>query len=296
MNYRSKYFKYKYKYCKQKNVIKKLKNDLSIIYSKTNSNLVGGKYYKKKNMIPNIIHIIWFGKLPNDLEKKIKLWYNFNKGYKIWLWTSSKFKKNFENIKYEYLKIKLIESLPNSKLIKMWLSLSINKWSNMIYGAASDVARLSIITTHGGHYTDLDNYPGKINNNWGKEYGFYILKNKDLLPAFIGGKKNNLFTSISEEMLISKDYSPYIKLLINETKLKKWSFIAEIIGAVLNRTLYILKQIDKKYENHELYTIFLNSLSEDSRLEKGRIEIGSGLSLTNTEFEPTGYIKEIFYK
>lgn len=247
-------------------------------------------------MIPNIIHLIWFGDLPNDLEKKIKLWKLYNKEYEIWLWTSTKFIKNFKNIKYPYLKLKSIEdSLKNNDIIKLWLSVSIKKWGPMIYGAASDIARLSIITEHGGHYTDLDNYPGKINNNWGKKYGFYILKNKDILPAFMGGEKNNLFTSISEEMLISKNYLQYIKSLTNETQKKKWSFIAEIIGAVLNRTVYILETIDKKYKYQKLFTILLNSLSEESRLNKGKIEIGSGLSLTNTEFEPTGFIKEIFY-
>jgi len=248
--------------------------------------------------IPKIIHLIWFGKLPDDLNYKINLWKKWNPNFKIWLWTSEHFVENFNSIKY--VEIKLIEeSLKENRIIKLWLTQSIDIWGKVIYGAASDVARLSILTQYGGHYTDLDNYPGKIDDNWGIKNGYYILKNNygHLLPAFIGGIKGNDFTSYAEDLIINGNYDLVLKDLNNDDRIKKWSFIADIITRVFSITLKKLPDYyAESYTSNEFnyYTVFLGLISEKSNIEDDIIEIGSGLSAENSQYVKTDYIKQLF--
>jgi hypothetical protein len=253
-----------------------------------------------KKEIPKILHLIWFGDLPDDLDCKIKLWKKHNPNFKIWLWTSEDFVENFNNIKYDFLETKLIEdSLEKNEIIKLWLAQSIDKWGKMIYGAASDVTRLSIITQYGGHYTDLDNYPGKIDDDWGMKYGFYILKNNrgHLLPAFIGGVKGNDFTSFAEDLIIKANYDLVLEDLNNDDKIKKWSFIADIITRVFSITLKKLPDYNAESSTStefNNYTVLLGLTSEKSNIEDRIIEIGSGLSAENSQYEKTDYIDKLF--
>jgi hypothetical protein len=252
--------------------------------------------------IPKILHLIWFGDLPTDLDYKINLWKKWNRDFTIWLWTSENFVENFNSIKYNFLEIKLIEeSLEKNEIIKLWLEQSIDTWGKMIYGAASDVARLSIITQYGGHYTDLDNYPGKINDDWGTKHGYYILKNNHghLLPALIGGVEKNAFTKNAEDLIINGNYNLVLTDLNNADKIEKWSFIADIITRVFSTTLKKLPDYNPEFlisRDFNCYTVLLGLTSEKSDIKDRIIEIGSGLSAENSEYVKTDYINTLFYK
>ena len=55
--------------------------------------------------------------------------------YEIWLWTDSKFIDNFKDIKLDYLKINLVNSLENYYIVNKWLSLPFDKWEYDICAA-----------------------------------------------------------------------------------------------------------------------------------------------------------------
>lgn len=254
------------------------------------------------NEIPKILHLIWFGDLPKDLnlDLKINLWKKWNPDFRIWLWTSKDFVENFNSIKYDFLETKMIEeSLEKNEIIKLWLVQPIDRWGKMIYGAASDVARLSIITQYGGHYTDLDNYPGKIDDGWGMTHGYYILKNNygHLLPALIGGVKGNDFTSFAESLIINGNYDLVLNDLNNDDRIKKWSFIADIITRVFSTTLKKLPDYNPDFSisrDFNYYTVLLGLTSEKFDIENNIIEIGSGLSAENSQYVKTDYIDKLF--
>lgn len=270
--FKSKYLKYKKKYLDLKS--KRL--------------LLGGNY------IPKIIHLIWFGNKPDNFLTNIELWNNFNLDYEIWLWTESKFIDNFKDIKLDYIKIKLVNSLENYYIVNKWLSLPLDKWGNMIYGAASDIARILIINKHGGYYSDLDNLPGKIDDNLGQKNGFVILrdKNNDYLPAFMGGKPNNIFTQTAIKIISKLNYFFINELNNNSTSIEKWSCIAVLIAILLNETIKILKDNKSIGKNINDYTVFFDL---DDGVKNGKIKIGSGLSKENLEYVDCRYTKD-FYK
>lgn len=269
--FKSKYLKYKKKYF-----------DL-----KSKQLLLGGNY------IPKIIHIIWFGDKPDNFFENIELWYKFNLEYEIWLWTDSKFFNNFEDIKLDYLKINLVNSLENYYIVNKWLSLPLEKWGNMIYGAASDIARILIINKHGGYYSDLDNLPGKIDNNLGQKNGFVILRdeNNDYLPAFMGGKPNNIFTQTAIKIISNLDYFFIDELNNNSTSIEKWSCIAFLVAKLLDETIKILKDNRSIEQNISDYTVFFDL---NDGVINGKIKIGSGLSSENLEYVDCRYAKYFF--
>ena len=118
-------------------------------------------------MIPNVIHKIWFGHLPDRYRDSIINWKKTNYRYEVKLWCSL-------DILTDSQKEHLINfcqasgvilcnidedrfsSYPNIDIVRAWLKIPDDLVGKNRFAPASDILRVSVLEEEGGHYSDTD--------------------------------------------------------------------------------------------------------------------------------------------
>jgi hypothetical protein len=279
MDYKKKYIKYKTKYLNLKS------SNFSGINEISEGNKVNkSKYINLKNggsSIPKIIHLIWFGDKPSYLEDKINKWLDNNLKYQVWLWTNKKYFNYELDINTDRFHIKPIEEwltdLKIKEIINLWLDLPLNKWGRMKYAATSDIARIAILYEYGGLYSDIDNEPEKIPNNWENQEFYLLGTDESFFPALLGSIKENMLFQIALDIIKNIDYK-FINELYDKNKKEKWTCIGEFIGIVLNESFNIYKLANPLLKDRNEYTIYFDDDTTFNKYSSSKIIIGSDLS------------------
>lgn len=267
-------------------------------------------------MIPNIIHLIWFGSYPDIYLSNIRKWKELNLTFSVKLWTSSNsmYCDHYAQIQSFCIenKIELQDiddtrfiNYPNIEYIKQYLSFKLI--DKLRFAAASDILRLAILEVEGGHYFDCDIEPvySIEGINWQCQNGCYQLIdgtttdiplcNRYFQYCIMGAEPGNVLYKHANEFYRLK----HAKLICRMAELiRSKNNTKEIATILFSKTGWILTCVARDYKiQPELVLMqpkldFLDNLEYwhvfDGKL-RGRVAISFDRSYMNefTNYSPT---------
>lgn len=243
-------------------------------------------------MVPNIIHLIWFGSYPYNYLDNIKKWKRLNPSYRVKLWSSSSSMYSDEyaqlqsfctenNIELQDINNGLFIKYPNISHIKQFLDFKLIE--KLRFAAASDLLRLSILEAEGGHYFDCDITPIYTVEgiNWQCQNGCYQLIDGTTTKVPFGQRyyqycmmgsepNNNLYIQANE---LYRSYHEKLLAKVAHAVRSKQD-IKEIANLIFGRTGWVLTLAARELEFQAELLTMLPKLDMLDNLENWQVTDG----------------------